>query len=141
TDKDSEIVVGTLANDGTITWTTNRVTCSLSFQSLAMMPGDNARVYGACRGDGVYVILPDAPLKVPDRIGAAFHAEGNLVATLRPTVINGSSVVQQLLFATGHTTSAFPTTYNFVRSLELSHANTPVDITLPAPGQDSTEVA
>jgi hypothetical protein len=134
TDKDSEIVVGTLAADGTITWTNNRVTCSLSFQTLAAVPGDNTRVYAAARGDGVYVILPDAPLKVPDQVGASFHAEGGLVAGLR----DGK---QQLLFATAHSTTAFPSTYDTVRQLDMASPTSPTDYALGTTGQDVIEVA
>jgi hypothetical protein len=127
-DKDSEIVVGTLADDGTITWTNNRVTCSLAFASLATFPGDPARVYGAARGDGVYTILPDSLPKLPERVGAAFAASGPLVAAVRGT--------QQLLYAGAHGSATFPSTYDRIRQLDVASPGTPVDYLVNGEGHD-----
>lgn len=131
-DKDSELVLGTLADDGSITWSNSRVTCQLSFVSLASFASDPTRVYGAARGDGIYVIQPDSLPKVPERVGDAFFASGHLVAC----TIGTGATARPRLIAGGHATVAFPATYTFVRQLDPGTTTAPFDYPTTSEGHD-----
>lgn len=109
---DSMFVVGDINADGTVTWSTDQVSCSYKLCTLAATEKSPNQVFASARGRGVVVFNLTAITAGP-QVVQPFQASGHLVAMVYRD--------QTFLYAGEHTTDANPIGFNQIRRIGMAY--------------------